>query len=194
MGENQTGNEQREFLARLVAALQKAGIPYLVTGSVGSSLFGEPRATRDIDFIITPTEARLKAFVQDISSEYYVSPEAALEAFRNQTMFNVINAFTSWKADFIIRKDTAYEREKFQRRIRSVYRGLLIEVASPEDIILSKLSWAKATDSERQVRDAFGVVAVQGEALDKIYLRQWAKELGVEETLEKVLEEAGKVG
>ena len=98
-----------------------------------------------------------------------------------------------WKADFIIRKNTRYEQVKFQRRVQEVYLNIPINVATPEDIILSKLVWAKESDSERQVRDAFGVVAVQGERLDKEYLRKWAKELRIEEVLEKILEEASRL-
>ena len=60
--------------------------------------------------------------------------------------------------------------------------------------MFSKLAWGQASGSEMQLRDAFGVAAVQGDRLDRAYLRRWAKELGVEEMLEKVLVEAGKLG
>jgi hypothetical protein len=182
--------ELKTFLSRVLSILQKTEIPYLITGSVGSTIFGDPRATRDIDFIIDPTEAQLRHFVQELTFEYYVSLETALDALQRRFMFNVIDSSTGWKADFIIRKNTRYEQMKFQRRVQVVYLNIPINVATPEDIILSKLLWAKVSDSERQVRDAFGVVAVQGEKLDKEYLRKWAKELGVEEVLEKIFKEA----
>lgn len=193
MGQDPTIEEQKQFLAQLVAALEKAGIPYMLTGSVGSSIFGEPRATRDLDIIILPTGRQLRAFVQQISKEYYISLEAALDALDKRFMFNVIDGITSWKADFIICKNAPYEKEKFGRRIRSEYSGIPIVVATPEDIILSKLAWSKTTRSEMQVRDAAGVVKLQAERLDQAYLRRWAKELGVEETLEKLLSEAGRL-
>jgi len=185
--------ELKAFLSQVVTALQKTEIPYLITGSVGSTIYGDPRATRDIDFIIDPTEAQLKHFVQELASEYYISLEAALDAFHRRFMFNVIDSSTGWKADFIIRKNNRYEQMKFQRRVQEVYLNIPINVATPEDIILSKLLWAKESDSERQVRDAFGVVAVQGERLDKEYLSKWAKELGVEEVLEKIFKEASRL-
>lgn len=194
MGEYPTLEEQKQFLARLVAALEKAGIPYMLTGSVGSSIFGEPRATRDLDIIISPTERQLKAFIQEIPTDYYVSLEAALDALDKRFMFNVIDGMSSWKADFIIRKNTSYEKEKFGRRLRCDYSGISIVVATPEDIILSKLAWSKAWQSEMQVRDAAGVVKLQAERLDKAYLRRWAKELGVEDVLERLLSEAEKLG
>ena len=181
--------EQKDFLALLIAALDREGIPYLVTGSVGSSIYGEPRATRDVDLIIAPNETQLLRFVDAIGDDHYVSREAALDAFRSRSMFNVIGASSGWKADFIIRKDTPYEVEKFNRRFQNTYLGIPINVATPEDIILSKLTWSKASDSERQLRDAFGVVAVQGEVLDRDYMHRWAAVLGVKKLLEKIFDE-----
>ncbi|RJP73416.1 MAG: hypothetical protein C4524_14620 [Candidatus Zixiibacteriota bacterium] len=190
MGDGPTVDEQREFLARVVSALEKAGIPYMITGSIGSSLFGDPRATRDIDFVVAPIEAQLSAFILDIETDYYLSREAAKEAFQNRSMFNIINAFIGWKADIILRKNTTYEKEKFQRRIPAEYLGVAINVATPEDIILSKLQWSRASNSEMQYRDVEGVIRIQRGRLDLDYLRRWAKELGVEALLEKALREA----
>lgn len=194
MGYDPTLSEQREFLSRVIAALQRAGIPYMVTGSVSSTLFGEPRATRDVDILIAPNQVQLRTLIRGLSTDYYVSEEAALEAFRERSMFNVIDASTSWKADLIILKATPYDKEKFQRRLQNEYLGIPIEVATPEDVILSKLSWGKVSGSEMQYRDALGVAAVQGDHLDRTYMRRWAKELGVEEVLERILAEADKVG
>jgi uncharacterized protein (DUF1330 family) len=189
MESNPTLEEQKQFLARLLAALEKTGIPYMITGSVGSSIYGEPRATRDVDLIIAPTERQLRDFVRDISPDYYVSLDAALDALKNRAMFNVIDGHTSWKADFIICKNALYEKEKFERRLSGEFLGLPLVVATPEDIILSKLNWSKATASEMQVRDAAGIVRLQGDRLDLAYLRRWAKSLGVEDLLEKLLGE-----
>jgi hypothetical protein len=65
--------------------------------------------------------------------------------------------------------------------------GVRVQVVSPEDAILSKLEWAKESESERQLRDAAGVAATQGDRLDFEYLRKWAADLGVSDLLEKIL-------
>ena len=183
---------QKDFLDRLVMKLEKAGIPYMITGSLGSSLHGQPRATNDIDLIIAPTEKQLNTFIQTLSENYYVSKEAAQEAFRNRSMFNVIDYHTGWKADFIIRKDRPFSLEEFRRRIIGNIVGVQVFVISPEDAILSKLEWAKAGESERQFHDAQGVAVVQWEILDKEYLHKWARELNVEDLLENLLKNAEK--
>lgn len=185
---------QKKFLERLVARLDDAGIPYMVSGSLGSSLHGEPRATNDIDLVIDPTREQLDDFVQSLGEEYYISPEAAADAFRSRFMFNVIDLETGWKADLVIRKHRSFSIEEFKRRVTGVILGLQVQVVSPEDAILSKLEWAQAAQSERQFRDALGILLVLEDDVDKDYLRKWAAELKVEDLLESLLNQAGKSG
>ena len=184
---------QKDFLARLVMKLENAGIPYMISGSFGSSLHGEPRATNDIDLIIAPTARQLNTFIQSLSEGYYVSSEAAREAFRNRSMFNVIDYQTGWKADFIIRKDRAFSLEEFRRRICTNILGVQVSVVSPEDAILSKLEWSKKSESGLQFRDALGIAVVQWESLDKEYLRKWARELNIDDLLQTLLNNAEKL-
>ncbi|MFH0795975.1 MAG: hypothetical protein V2A65_02840 [Candidatus Omnitrophota bacterium] len=184
---------QGDFLARLVMKLEDAGIPHMISGSLGSSLHGEPRATNDIDLVIAPTSEQLNVFLQSLSEGYYVSSDSAREALQNRSMFNVIDHQTGWKADFIIRKEFPFSLEEFKRRMPGTIAGIQVFVVSPEDIILSKLEWSKNSESERQFRDALGVAAVQWKTLDKEYLRKWARELKVEDILEDLLKNAEKL-
>lgn len=184
---------QKDFLARLVIKLKGAGIPYMISGSLGSSLHGEPRATNDIDLIIAPTERQLNIFVQSLGEDYYVSPEAAQEAIRNWSMFNVIDYKAGWKADVIIRKRRPFSVEEFKRRMPGEIAGVQIFVVSPEDAILSKLEWSKAGESECQFRDAQGIAVVQWKTLDKKYLHKWARELDVKDLLENLLKNAERL-
>ena len=179
---------QKDFLARLVMKLENAGIPYMISGSLGSSLHGEPRATNDIDLVIAPTARQLDIFVQSLREGYYVNGEAAQEAFRDRATFNVIDYQAGWKADLIFRRNRPFSLEEFRRRIQGNVVGIPVFVVSPEDAILSKLEWFG--ESERQFRDAQGVAVVQWDTLDKEYLRKWARELNVEDLLENLLRNA----
>ena len=181
---------QQDLLQRIVQKLKEAGVPYMVAGSLGSSFHGESRATNDIDVVIDPTPTQLEALLALFGEDYYVSLEAAQAALRTHSMFNVIDLTTGSKVDFVIRKDRPFNREEFDRRRQVVLLGVEAEVASPEDIILSKLEWASLGASERQLRDALGVVVVQGARLDRAYLRHWAQDLGVLDKLEELLREA----
>jgi len=69
-------------------------------------------------------------------------------------------------------------------------------VASAEDTVLAKLEWYRlgGETSDRQWRDVLGVLKVQGQRLDRAYMRQMALELGVRDLLESAFEESVCVG
>jgi len=184
---------QEDFLGRLIKKLNEQNIPYMLSGSVSSSLHGQPRATKDADIIIAPAEEQLIAFVKSLGDDYYVNPDAARDAFKNKSVFNVIDIHNSWKADFIIRKNRPFSEKEFERRCAAKIKQLDVWVTSPEDIILSKLEWAEDSQSEQQFQDALGVATVQYDRLDKDYLHKWAKELQVETSLKQLLQQAKKL-
>ena len=174
---------EEAVLERVVSVLDAHGIPYMVTGSVASSYHGRPRATHDADVVIDPTAAQFDAFVSDLElAQYFVNAEGAQEALRRRSQFNVIDLATATKLDVIIRKDRPFSVEEFGRRQR-VDMGLPTAVAmvTAEDAILSKLEWARRSgDSERQIRDAAGVLELNPEA-DRRYIATWADHLGITE-------------
>ncbi len=94
-----------EALQRVAAELNRAGIPYSLTGSFASVFYGSPRSTQDIDLVIEANSALLRAFIESLPrGEYYAEADAALEALKRESMFNIIDLKTSWKIDMIIRK------------------------------------------------------------------------------------------
>lgn len=171
-----------ELLSRLVPALERAELPYMLTGSVASSAHGIPRATRDLDIVIAPTRAQLLALMQEFpSNRYYADEQQALQAFANGSQFNVIDFATGWKADFIIAQDSAYGRSAFARRMLINVAGTAVCVAAPEDVLIAKLQWAKRGESDRQLQDAASIITTQGSKLDLRYIERWVRELHLEE-------------
>jgi predicted nucleotidyltransferase len=184
---------EQAFLARLVAGLDDAGIPYMVAGSLGSSLLGQYRTTNDADVVIAPTPEQLERMLSALGDDYYVDAETARKALEDRSMFNVIDFQTGSKADLIVRKDRPFSIEEFNRRRRATILGTSVWTVTPEDAILSKLEWAKVGESERQLQDALGVAVVQMPQLDWDYLRRWAVELGVEDLLNRMITEIDAV-
>ena len=173
---------QADLLAAIADRLDAAGIPHMVVGSVAGSYHGEPRTTADIDIVIDPSAQALRDLVASLPlSDYYVDENAALEAFQRRTSFNVIEHATGWKVDLLLRKDRPFSRTEFERRVPARVFGRETHVATAEDTIIAKLEWAKAGESERQLRDVAGIIAVSGENLDMQYLEQWISPLGLEE-------------
>lgn len=184
--------EQNEFLERVIKALNNAHIPYMISGSIGSSFHGQPRATNDADIVIDPTKEQVLGFVDALGPDCYVSKEAAMGALKNNSMFNVIDIESGAKADLIIRKKRPFSQQEFTRRTSAKFLGVDTCFLSPEDSILSKLEWSKGRQSEIQFKDALGVFIAQKENLDFEYLKHWAKELGIEDALKQLMEAAEK--
>jgi hypothetical protein len=163
----------------------------MVTGSLASSLHGEPRSTHGLDIVIDPDRGSIEKLILQFSGEdYYVSREAALVALEDRGQFNVIDFETGWKVDFIIRKNRPFSREEFERRQVAHLFGVPVSMAIPEDVILAKLEWAKMSDSERQIRDVAGILQLKSSEIDAGYVEGWVGKLGVAVQWELAKEQA----
>ncbi|MGH7663314.1 MAG: hypothetical protein ACRENI_03315 [Gemmatimonadaceae bacterium] len=92
----------------------------------------------------------------------------------------MIDTTTGWKVDLIIRKSRPFSATKFERRLPIDFDGTRLFLASAEDVILSKLEWARLGASARQIEDVSALLAVLSGQLDRTYLRQWIADLGLE--------------
>ncbi len=174
------GGEVSGVLHRVAALLEAAGIPFMVAGSFASTAHGLPRSTQDIDLVIDPPSAAVfDALLASIPDQhYYVDGDAARDALRRRSMFNMIDLASGWKVDLILRKNREFSRVEFARRMKISVVGVPVFVASPEDTIVAKLEWSKlAGGSQRQRRDVAGIVATIGTALDRPYLERWVRDL-----------------
>lgn len=170
-----------EVVKRIASALDQAGIAYMLSGSFASAYYGSPRSTQDIDLVIETTPAQLRSFVQGLpSAEYYADLDAALEAHKRQSMFNVIDLASGWKVDFIIRKSRAFSVEEFRRRQLTQLSDGPLFVASAEDVVVSKLEWSKLGQSRRHIEDVAGILGRRRESLDLSYIERWIVELALE--------------
>lgn len=176
-----------ELLATVVGVLETEKIPYMLSGSIASAFYGEPRATRDIDIVIDPTGSGLDRLVGRLQQlPAYVDKEAAHAALRERTQFNAVAGDA--KIDFVIRRRRPFSTSEFERRSRVQLPGLAADMVTVEDLVVVKLEWAAATDSERQLRDVEGMVRVAGGNLDREYVEAWAARLGLTARWQKVLD------
>ena len=177
---------------KLRAALDAVCIPYFVTGSFASSAHGIPRSTNDIDIVIAPSRQQLEQLLKEFpESEFATDREDALDALARSSLFNVVDYATMWKVDFIIKQPTPFDASRFSRRDVVEIAGVLLYTATAEDILITKLWWAKLGESERQINDAAGVVQVQGENLDLEYVERWVAVLELDRQWTTVRERVG---
>ncbi len=181
-----------EVFIRVFGALDRADIPYMLTGSFASSYHGTPRATQDIDIVIAPTIEQLRAFVGLLpDDQYHVDEEAALDARRQEGSFNLIDLATGWKIDLIIRKSRPFSRQEFDRRETIEFHGRTLFIATAEDVLLAKLEWARLGGSQRQIDDAAGILRIRAGELDRDYLRKWVGRLELADQWEAACRAAG---
>lgn len=181
-----------DVFRRIADALERVGIPYMLTGSFASSYHGAPRATQDIDLVIAPTREQLVELVGLLPpSEYYVDLGDAQAALAHGTAFNVIDRGTGWKIDLIIRKLRAFSQEEFARRTAVEVFGTCLYVATAEDVVLAKLEWAKLGQSERQIQDVAELLGLRWDSLDHGYLSKWIDALGIRDEWVRARRRAG---
>ena len=178
-----------EALETVLARLEEYDIPFMITGSFASNVHGLPRVTQDADVIIETDLNAFLRFIESLGDEFYADADAARNAHAGNRMVNVIHMATGFKVDLILRKARRFSKVEFERRQQIKFLGRLRWFATPEDIILAKLEWAKIGQSERQFEDALNVAKVQGHALDREYLAKWAPELGIEDLLQRLISE-----
>jgi len=179
---NDEVDDTEDVLRRFVDALEAAGVPYMLTGSFASGYYGHGRGTQDIDFVIMPTREQLRALVASFPDPvFYVDEQTAFQALRERGQFNVIDRENAYKADFIIQKEDAFNKEEFDRRIRATVYRVPLAIATAEDVILSKLEWARLGSSLRQIEDAAGILEVRSARLDRSYIEEWVERLGLQE-------------
>ena len=189
---------QVEVILRVAGVLDELRIPYLVVGSVASSLQGFSRATADVDILADFRVEHITPLCAALKDEYYLDDQAMRRAVSLRRMFNLIHFDTAFKVDIYVAQADEFTRRQLERRRRETLlpgEAGGVYVATPEDTILGKLQWHQRGGgvSERQLTDVTGVLKVQGTRLDLEYLREWAGRLGVADLLEKLLAEAGLV-
>ena len=177
----------------VIDALEALDVPYVIGGSMASSVHGVVRSTNDSDILADLKSRHIQPLVQRLQNDFYLDVRAITEAIRRKCHFNLIHLETMFKVDVFLPKRPFDARQLDRRQSiplspeshRSVY------VATPEDVILAKLAWCKmgGETSDRQWRDILGVLSLQQNRLDMSYLRQNASQLGVTQLLERALEQ-----
>lgn len=182
---------EQELLVDCLRRLNKAEITYMVTGSMASNYWGIPRSTHDLDFVLQLPPSAIPALTSAFANDFYLDPETIRTAYQPPYQFNALDHRSGLKVDFWMLKNIPFEREMFARRKQVSIVNVPAWLASPEDVILHKLYWDNITPSDRQLKDAAGVLAIQRDTLNTGYLIQWAREIGVSKTLEQLL--TGKI-
>src|SRR5882672_172163 len=156
--------------------LTARGLAFMLTGSFALAYYATPRMTRDIDIVVALTSADTAGLVAVFAPDFYIDADAVRDALAIEGLFNMMHLESGIKVDLIVRRADEYRRVEFERRTRVTFASIQTWIVSREDLMLSKLVWARAGASELQLRD---VRALKTDTLDTNYLRHWAGVLGL---------------
>jgi hypothetical protein len=180
-------SEELDVLQLVCQKLEQANVPYMLTGSFAANFYAVPRMTRDIDIVIEidkPSDASILTHL--FQNEFYIDKASIIEAMKTHGMFNIIHNGSVVKIDFIVRKDTPYRHIEFQRKNRVIFDGTPLWIVTPEDLIISKLFWAKDSLSEMQIRDIRNLLK-SVKNLNTDYINEWVRTLNLDQLFERVL-------
>jgi hypothetical protein len=185
--------EQIELLRYALGALDALGIQYMLVGSIASMAYGEPRMTRDIDIVVRLAAEQVDALCDAFPAPaFYVSRDAASDAVRRRSQFNIIHPASGNKLDLMVSQDDAWAHSEFaRRRTVTLLPGLAAPLAAPEDLILAKMAYYREGEHEKHLRDIASMLRISGEQIDRDYIRDWSDRLGLLDIWQVI---AGRLG
>lgn len=164
--------------------LNQLGLRYFISGSVAAMLYGEPRVTHDIDFVVfLRSDDSLRLAGVFPPPEFYVPPAEviAVEMARERRgHFNILHTGSGLKADFYTAHRDELHAWAFRHLRRYSLRDIAIALAPPEYVILRKLEYHREGGSEKHLRDIRAMLAVSGDQLDRPALEDWVHRRGLE--------------
>ncbi len=181
--------DQAELLNTAVAILERLKIPYLITGSMATINYGEPRFTNDIDMVVDLHESQVDDFCDAFPSpDFYCSQDAVRHAVAKHFQFNILHPASGLKIDVMIPEESEFNHSRLARG-RDLPTGAsgMARFASPEDVIIKKLEYFKLGGSEKHLRDIIGVLQVQGAWIDREYIENWCARLELEKEWQTAL-------
>ncbi len=176
--------DQEAVLKDVTERFEKLEIAYMLSGSMAMVSYAMMRMTNDIDIVIEAKKEDAEKIIKEFEPDYYVPQNRVKDAISSRNMFNLLHQTKIVKIDCVLRKDDEFQKLAFSNRRKIRFTDFDIWTISRDDLILSKLNWAKKSRSEMQLRDVANIIR---NGYDKEYVKVWAEKLGVKDLLEESL-------
>jgi predicted nucleotidyltransferase len=163
-----------QTLDEAIAAMRDAEVPFLIIGGIASAVMGRDRGTRDVDLFVRPEDARraLEALECAGFETKVAFPHWLYKGFKRGVLVDVI---------FRSSRDVLLDDEMLRRAQEREFRGHVLPIAPPEDLLIMK-AVAADEDTPRYWYDALGIIA-HADGLDWEYLVRRGKQHGVRRIL-----------
>lgn len=181
--------EQNELLRTLVEALEDLDVRYALAGSIASTVYGEPRSTRDIDVVAALEPGDVRRLAERLTEpEHFLDPVAARQAVREEGPFNILHVTSGMKIDVFPPVDRLARRQ-IEGAVRiTVEPDLRPRFSPPAELILQKLRYYREGGSDKHLRDIAAMLQISGERIDRSLVSEWAREDGTLDLWREILE------
>lgn len=170
-------NNMDDLLEKTCAKLEAYDIQYMISGSLALLAYSTPRMTRDIDIVVNIQESDLSKFLEIFKDGFYLHPQSIQEEIKRRGMFNVIDYNSGFKIDFIVRKNTPFHINEFNRRIITNVYNFPAYMVSLEDLVIAKIKWIQEYQSENQINDIVNLI--KNPNIDLEYVYKWCREMNL---------------
>jgi hypothetical protein len=183
-----------EVVYHVINALDAAGVSYMLVGSFSSNLYGIARSTQDVDFVIELGTTTPNDIARSLGPDFQFEPQMSFETITGTYRFVASHRASAFKVEFFLLSDDAHDLKRFSRRRKEAMPGQQTYVASPEDVIVTKLRWSKGGNRKKDVDDVRNVIRVQENAIDWPYVEYWCGIHGTLDLLNRTRLEAASDG
>jgi hypothetical protein len=174
-----------DLVVQVIDALEAASVPYMITGSLATNLYGIIRSTKDADFVIQLGDRPVADITRRLP-QFKLEPQMSFETITSTTRYRLKHAGSEFLIELFLLSDDAHDQERFRRRRRAKFDDRDAWAATAEDAIITKLRWSRRGHRAKDLDDARDVLAVQGDSLDLPYLEGWCAKHGTLELLNRV--------
>lgn len=183
-----------ELLEVFILPLEKSNIDYLITGSVASIIYGEPRLTHDVDMLLFFSQSKISQLLSLFPDHsFYCPPKEviALEMKRAQhAHFNLIHHKSGLKADCYPHTGDKLELWAFNNRERiKLSDALSIWLAPPEYVIVRKMQFYRDGGSQKHVKDIKSIMQSGNKSLNDTMMQNWVSTLKLESIWDEIQKE-----
>lgn len=183
-----------DILTRLIQALKKAELKYVIVGGLAAIIRGRPRTTMDIDLIIEENLVKAKIFLNHLKKNNFdVMDDQILMELNEKTNATIFDKNSVIRLDLKIayKKD---EQEVLAQAQHIIFKGVELEIASIEQILYGKILYlGDISDVSRSdllnFNDVLDFIAVfkRSSNIDMEWLKTKVTKMGLIETLDKIL-------
>ena len=167
---------QIDIVRDISERLDAADIGYMLTGSMVMNCYGLPCVPRNLDFVVALRPADAELMARLFSPDYDISREAVDRAIAQQTFFNLVHRKSRIQVNCIVCQQNKYRLTEFNRRQLIKFENFKTWIVSKEDLIISKLHWARKSLSPMHLRDVRNLAAT---GCDTSYIERWTRALGI---------------